>query len=90
MVVRVLGPGECRSRGEVVHVPGMGVCEVCDDARLGTAAQLKIWLASARLAAKAAGLLVKPRLGRVLPHPDRHVYLALDANGNVAAQITGT
>lgn len=89
MVVRVLGSGDSRSRGEILHVPGIGVCQVCDDARPTTAAQLTTWLTAARQAAQAGGLLVAPRLGSVLPSPDTHVYLALDANGRVAAQITG-
>ncbi len=90
MVVRVLGAGDSRSRGEVMHVSGVGMCQVCDDARPATAAALTTWLTSARVAAQAAGLLVAPRLGSVLPSPDAHVYLALDANGKVAAQITAS
>ncbi len=90
MVVRVLQVGDSKSRGEIVHVPGVGLCQVCDDAKAATAAQLTTWLASARTAAAAASLLVAPRLGSVQPSPDTHVYLALDANGKVAAQVTAT
>ena len=90
MVVRVLQSGDSKSRGEVVHLPGVGLCQVCDDAALGTAAQLTTWLAAARTAAAAASLLRAPRLEAVQPSPDTHVYLALDANGKVAAQITAT
>ena len=90
MVVRVLQAGDSKSRGEVVHLPGVGLCQVCDDARVGTAAQLTTWLAAARTAAGAASLLVAPRLGVVQASPDTHVYLALDGNGKVAAQITAT
>lgn len=90
MVVRVLGNGDSKSFGEIVHVPGVGLCQVCDDARLGTTAQLTTWLTAARTAAASANLLVAPRLGSVLATPDTHVYLALDSNGKVAAQITAT
>ena len=90
MVVRVLGASDSKSRGEIVHVPGVGLCQVCDDTQLGTTAQLTTWLTAARAAAAAANLLVSPRLGSVLPSPDAHVYLALDANGKVAAQITAS
>ncbi len=90
MVVRVLQSGDSKSQGQVIHVPGIGPCLVCDDASVGTAVQLTTWLAAARTAGAAANLLVAPRLGAVRPSPDNHVYLALDANGKLAAQITAT
>ncbi len=88
MIVRVLQVGESLSRGEIVVLPGMGACQVCDEAQLSTVAQLTAWLAAARTAATAA--MVQPRLMHVVAGPDKHVYLALDANNKVAAQVTAT
>jgi O-succinylbenzoate synthase len=88
MIVRVLQTGDSKSRGEIVHLPGVGPCQICDDAKLTSTTQLTTWLAAAKGA--AAGLLLAPRLGFVNQTPDTHVYLALDMNGKVAAQITST
>lgn len=88
MIVKVLQAGDSKSQGEIIAVPGLGMCLVCDDAKLTSAVQLATWLAAARSAAGAATLLVAPRLGgHVNASPDTHVYLALDTNGNIAAQF---
>ena len=90
MIVRVLQAGESQSRGEVISVAGVGFCQVCDDAKLTSASQLTNWLSEARSAAGASTMLVWPRLRHVNQSPDNHVYLALDANGNIAAQVTAS
>lgn len=90
MIVKVLQSGDAPSRSEVVVLPGVGACEICDDAKLTTDAQLTAWLASARSAATASTLLVRPRLNHINLSPDNHVYLALDADLKVAAQITAS
>ncbi len=90
MIVKVLQAGDSKSRGEIVVVPGVGACLVCDDAKALSTAQLTTWLTAARSAAGAA-ILSAPRLGtHVNQSPDTHVYLALDVNGVVAAQIQAT
>ncbi len=91
MIVRVLGVNDSKSRPEVIYIAGVGACQVVDeDARLTSATQLTTWLQAARTAAQATSLLGIPRLNRVAQSPDAHVYLALDATGKVAAQITAT
>ncbi len=90
MIVRVLQPADTESRGEVIDLPGVGMCQVCDDARLTTTAQLTNWLSAARAAAEPATTLVLPRLTHIVQSPDNHVYLALDADANVVAQITAS
>jgi hypothetical protein len=90
MIVRVLQSGDSESVGEVVSVPGVGLCQVCDDGLLTSSSQLTTWLSSARSAAEAATLLVWPRLKHVNQSPDTHVYLALDTDAQVVAQITAS
>ena len=91
MIVKVLQTSDSKSRGEIVVVAGVGTCLVCDEASLTSAAQLTTWLAAVRTAATTATLLVAPRLGaHINQSPDTHVYLALDGNGRVAAQITAS
>ncbi len=90
MIVRVLQSADTESRGEVIDVPGIGMCQVCDDARLASTSQLTNWLSAARTAAAPATTLVLPRLTHIAQSPDNYVYLALDTNGNVAAQITAS
>ena len=90
MIVRVLQSGDSESVGEVVYVQGVGLWEVCDDGLLTTSSQLTTWLSSARTAAESTTLLVMPRLKHVNQSPDNHVYLALDTNSNVLAQITAS
>ena len=91
MIVRVLGANDSKSRGEVTYVAGVGPCQIVDeDAKLTSTAQLTTWLQAARTAAQATSLLGAPKLSRVAQSPDTHVYLALDATGKVAAQITAS
>lgn len=91
MIVRLLGANDMKSRPEVIYVAGVGACQIVDEeARLTSTGQLTTWLQAARTAAQTTSLLGVPRLSRVAQSPDTHVYLALDAVGKVAAQITAS
>lgn len=90
MILRVLQAGDSYSQGEVIDVAGVGPCQVCDVSGLTTSSQLTTWLSAARTAAEPTTGLVRPSLSYINQSPDTHVYVALDGNGNVLAQITGS
>ena len=88
MVVKVLQENDSKSQGEIVVVPGAGMCLVCDDACLRNAAELKSWHAEVRSAAGTTKLMSAPRLKAQLSQkPDGHTYLALDTNGVAMAEL---
>ncbi len=91
MIVRVMQAGEATTHGQMVQIPNVGLCQVVDnDAGLTTASQLTTWLQAARTAAQGTTLLRTPKLAHVNQSPDKHMYLALDGNGKVVAQVTAS